>query len=90
MYQQVEGLGFSLKPPAWARKALEDLARGRPTTVPSPGGGTVVISPPMIQQGAPTTPPPAGVEAVPGGWVTIAGAALLAILVLPRLFRGRG
>ncbi|MFH1177109.1 MAG: hypothetical protein V1750_06855 [Acidobacteriota bacterium] len=28
-------------------------------------------------------------ESIPGGWLTVAGAALLGVLVLPRIMRGR-
>jgi hypothetical protein len=91
-YAPPNGLGLSLKPPAWLRKIVSETVKGTkvsvpPITVPLPGGGSATIhpTPPTLQQQAEQA-----VENVPGGWLTIAAIAAGAIFILPRLLGRRG
>jgi len=91
-YAPPNGLGLSLKPPAWLRQAVSEVIHGTkvevpPITVPLPGGGSATIHPtrPSLQQQAEHV-----VEAVPGGWITIAAIAAGTIFILPRLMGRRG
>lgn len=88
-YQQSGGLGFSLKPPAWLRNAVSEAWQKTTvpsTTIPLPGGGKVQLP----GKGQTFTEQVSDrVESVPGGWYTVAGVTLLAVLVLPRILRGR-
>jgi hypothetical protein len=86
---QLSGLGFSLKPPAWLRKAATEIIHGTKVAVPSvtiplPGGGSIIT--PSTK---PTLPEQAELLAanIPGGWVTIAGVGLLAGLLLMKSMR---
>ena len=80
-----DGMGFSLKPPAWLKNAVTDLFHGQTTTVPTPGGGSATITPPGALQKPGATPEPASpVDSIPGGWLTIVGAAALAFFLLSR------
>ncbi len=90
-YQSLDGLGLSLKPPAWLRNAVSEVWKGSKisipsTTIPLPGGGSVRTpgTKPSFQDQAQNA-----VENIPGGWFTVAAIALGAAVLLPRLIRGR-
>ena len=83
-------LGFSLKPPQWLRDAVSDLAHGKTTSVPVPGGSTATLTPPSaLQKPTPVEQANTAVESVPGGWMTIAAVIGAAIFLLPKVLRGR-
>ena len=76
-------LGFSLKPPAWLRNAVSDLAHGKATTVPIPGGSTATVTPPTaLQKPTPEEQASAAVESIPGGWLAIAAIGAAAFFLL--------
>lgn len=81
------GLGFSLKPPSWLVKDVKAIFGGAKTaSVPTPGG-PVTVSLPGGDSTA-TASPPAGVDSIPGGWLTL-GAVGLGLLFMLRGFGKR-
>lgn len=82
-YTTMSGLGFSLKPPDWLRNIIAPAVKGAKVTVTVPGI-TVSNQPPTpVQQATQAVE-----QNVPGGWITIAALAAVAVFVLPKLMRG--
>jgi hypothetical protein len=88
-YQQVSGLGLSLKPPKWLRntirsgiQSVEDAARESAAKAADAAAAAAR---------AKNTPAPgpaeqvnAAVQNIPGGWLTIAAAGLGVLLLMRR------
>ena len=75
-------LGFSFKPPRWLRDAVSGIKISvPPTTVPTPGGGTVTFNPASQQQLPDVT---GAVQQIPGGWLTLGAAGVALYLLLSR------
>ncbi|HYM67751.1 MAG TPA: hypothetical protein VEW68_10700 [Patescibacteria group bacterium] len=109
-HEDMAGMGFSLKPPAWLRNVVGAVVKGTTATVPTPAGPVTVdlgnpasvnaaknaltgtkFSTTVGQRGTTALDQANAVvtENVPGGWLTVAGLAALAIFVLPRMLGGR-
>lgn len=81
---QLSGLGFSLKPPRWAREAVAKIWQGSKVevpavTIPLPGGGSITTpsTKPSVQEQAELL-----AANIPGGMVTIAAVGLLGAFLL--------
>lgn len=106
----LSGIGFSLKPPKWARNLIAGALKGQVVNIP--GTGPVDLGSPdaakrleeaarraaaeklrdaAARAGEKISPsqPQSPMDAVPGGWMTLAALGIGAALILPRLLRGR-
>lgn len=107
-YQQLSGLGLSLKPPAWLRNIVGSVVSGTKVSIPTESGIPITVDlgdPEAVAKlkamilgakvstsvGTPRVSTMdrinTGVESIPGGWFTVAAAAVVGVLVLPRLIR---
>lgn len=88
--QQLTGLGFSLKPPAWLRNQIQQgVQQVEGSIQKAVSNAADSASKAITKATTPATPSPvdqvnSAVANIPGGWLTIAGVGAGLLLLLRR------